>query len=60
MNKFIKNIIAFSLKNKAFTFIWVGILAVLGFFSFKSDIDVLDTPFSGLECGIATPSLRTI
>lgn len=36
MNKFIKNIIAFSLKNKAFTFIWVGILAVLGFFRFKS------------------------
>ena len=36
MNKFIRNIIAFSLKNKAFTFIWVGILAVLGFISFKS------------------------
>ncbi|WP_312765671.1 CusA/CzcA family heavy metal efflux RND transporter [Epilithonimonas sp.] len=36
MNKFIKNIIAFSLKNKAFTFIWVAILAVAGFISFKN------------------------
>lgn len=36
MNKFIKNIIAFSLKNKAFTFIWVAVLAVAGFISFKN------------------------
>ncbi len=36
MNKFIKNIIAFSLKNKAFTFIWVAILAVAGFISFRN------------------------
>jgi cobalt-zinc-cadmium resistance protein CzcA len=36
MNKFIKNIIAFSLKNKAFTFIWVAILAISGFISFKN------------------------
>ncbi|MGX9986520.1 efflux RND transporter permease subunit [Soonwooa purpurea] len=36
MNKFIKNIIAFSLKNKVFTFIWVGLLAVAGFISFKN------------------------
>lgn len=36
MNKFIKNIIAFSLKNKAFTFFWVGILAIAGFISFKN------------------------
>ncbi|KQR93705.1 cation transporter [Chryseobacterium sp. Leaf180] len=36
MNKFIKNIISFSLKNKAFTFVWVGILAVAGFISFKN------------------------
>ncbi|MCW2118989.1 efflux RND transporter permease subunit [Flavobacterium sp. 7A] len=36
MNKFIKNIIAFSLKNKAFTFFWVGLLAVLGFISFSN------------------------
>ncbi|MBF8457335.1 efflux RND transporter permease subunit [Kaistella sp. G5-32] len=36
MNKFIKNIIAFSLKNKAFTFIWVSILAIGGFISFKN------------------------
>ncbi len=36
MNKFIKNIIAFSLKNKAFTFVWVGILAIAGFVSFKN------------------------
>ncbi|WP_313030054.1 CusA/CzcA family heavy metal efflux RND transporter [Soonwooa sp.] len=36
MNKFIKNIISFSLKNKVFTFIWVAILAVSGFISFKN------------------------
>lgn len=36
MNKFIKNIIAFSLKNKAFTFFWVAILAISGFISFKN------------------------
>ncbi len=36
MNKFIKNIIAFSLKNKAFTFFWFGLLAVAGFISFKN------------------------
>ena len=36
MNKFIKSIIGFSLKNKAFTFIWVAILAVAGFISFKN------------------------
>ncbi len=36
MNKFIKNIIAFSLKNKAFTFVWIGILAIVGFISFKN------------------------
>ncbi|OAZ05196.1 efflux RND transporter permease subunit [Flavobacterium succinicans] len=36
MNQFIQNIIAFSLKNKAFTFFWVGLLAVAGFISFKN------------------------
>ena len=36
MNKFIKNIIAFSIKNKAFTFFWVGLLAVSGFIAFKN------------------------
>lgn len=36
MNKFIKNIISFSIKNKAFTFFWVGILAIAGFISFKN------------------------
>jgi cobalt-zinc-cadmium resistance protein CzcA len=36
MNKFIKNIIAFSLKNKGFTFFWVGILAVSGFVAFQN------------------------
>ena len=36
MNKFIKNIISFSLRNKAFTFFWVGLLAVAGFISFKN------------------------
>ncbi len=34
MNKFIKSIIAFSLKNKFFTFFWVGIIAVAGVYSF--------------------------
>lgn len=34
MNKFIKNIISFSLKNKFFTFFWVGIIALAGIFSF--------------------------
>ena len=34
MNKFIKNIISFSLKNRLFTFFWVGIIAVAGIFSF--------------------------
>jgi len=36
MTKFIKNIIAFSLKNRFFTFFWVGLLAVMGFISFKN------------------------
>ena len=36
MNKFIRNIIGFSLKNKAFTFIWVAILGLIGFISFKN------------------------
>ena len=35
MNKFIKNIVAFSLKNKAFTFFWVGVLVISGFVAFK-------------------------
>ncbi|WP_132050857.1 efflux RND transporter permease subunit [Pseudocnuella soli] len=34
MNKFIRNIIAFSLKNRAFTFFWVGLLAIAGIFSY--------------------------
>ncbi|MBL0310502.1 MAG: efflux RND transporter permease subunit [Bacteroidetes bacterium] len=34
MNNFIKNIISFSLKNKFFTFFWVGILVIAGTFSF--------------------------
>lgn len=36
MNKFIKNIIAFSLKNKPFTFFWVGVLVISGFVAFKN------------------------
>jgi heavy metal efflux system protein len=36
MNKFIRSIIAFSLKNRAFTFFWVGILVIAGFISFKN------------------------
>jgi cobalt-zinc-cadmium resistance protein CzcA len=34
MNKFIKNIIAFSLKNRFFTFFWVGILVIAGVVSY--------------------------
>src|SRR3954464_9983550 len=34
MNKFIKNIIAFSLKNKFFTFFWVGLLIAVGVISY--------------------------
>lgn len=34
MGRFIKNIIAFSLKNKFFTFFWVGILVIGGVISF--------------------------
>jgi cobalt-zinc-cadmium resistance protein CzcA len=34
MNGFIKNIIGFSLKNKFFTFFWVGILVIAGTVSF--------------------------
>ncbi|MBZ4188986.1 efflux RND transporter permease subunit [Niabella beijingensis] len=36
MNRFIKGIITFSLKNRVFTFVWVGLLAVAGFISFRS------------------------
>ena len=35
MNKFIKNIIAFSLKNRMFTFLWVSILVIAGVIAFK-------------------------
>src|ERR1051325_2285764 len=34
--KFIKNIIAFSLANKIFTFVWVGILIVAGIISYMN------------------------
>jgi cobalt-zinc-cadmium resistance protein CzcA len=34
MDKFIKNIIAFSLKNKFFTFFWVGLLVLAGIISY--------------------------
>ncbi len=36
MNKFINNIIAFSLKNKGFTFFWVGVIVLAGYISFKN------------------------
>jgi cobalt-zinc-cadmium resistance protein CzcA len=36
LNKLIKNIIAFSLKNKPFTFFWVTILIISGFVAFKN------------------------
>ncbi len=35
MNKFIKNIIVFSLKNKAFTFFWVAVLVIAGVVAFN-------------------------
>jgi len=34
MNNLIKNIISFSLKNKFFTFFWVGVLVIAGIYSF--------------------------
>jgi len=34
MNKFIQNIVAFSLKNRFFTFFWVGLLVVAGVYSY--------------------------
>jgi cobalt-zinc-cadmium resistance protein CzcA len=36
MNKFIRNIVAFSLKNKLFTFFWVSILIVAGWISYMN------------------------
>jgi cobalt-zinc-cadmium resistance protein CzcA len=36
MTKFIRNIIAFSLKNRAFTFFWVGVLVVAGIIAFRT------------------------
>ena len=34
MNRFLRNIIAFSLKNRFFTFFWVGILVIAGIYSY--------------------------
>jgi len=34
MNKFIKNILAFSLANRFFTFFWVGLLTLAGVISY--------------------------
>ncbi len=36
MTRFIRNIIAFSLKNKAFTFFWVGALVIAGVVAFQN------------------------
>ncbi|MBT1707587.1 CusA/CzcA family heavy metal efflux RND transporter [Fulvivirgaceae bacterium PWU5] len=36
MNKLIKNIVAFSLKNRFFTFFWVGIMIVAGIVSYRN------------------------
>ncbi len=36
MNKLIRNIIGFSLKNRLFTFFWVGLLIVGGWISYRS------------------------
>lgn len=34
MNKFLRGILAFSLKNRFFTFFWVGIIVIAGIFSY--------------------------
>lgn len=34
MNNFIKNILSFSLKNRFFTFFWVGLLVIAGIISY--------------------------
>ena len=36
MNRFIKNIVAFSLKNRFFTFFWVAIMIIAGAVSYKN------------------------
>ena len=36
MNKFIRKIISFSLKNRTFTLLWVGILTLAGIIAFKN------------------------
>ena len=36
MNKLIKNILGFSLRNKMFTFFWVGIVVIAGVISYKN------------------------
>lgn len=36
MTKFIRGIISFSLKNRAFTFIWVALLVAAGWFSYRT------------------------
>jgi len=36
MNKLIKNIIGFSLRNKMFTFFWIGIVVIAGVISYKN------------------------
>ena len=36
MNKFIKGIVGFSLRNRAFTFFWVGLVTLAGIISYNS------------------------
>ena len=36
MNKLIKNIIGFSLRNKMFTFFWVGVVVIAGIISYRN------------------------
>src|SRR4051794_36533588 len=36
MNKLIKNIVAFSLKNQFFTFFWVAIMVLAGIVSYRN------------------------
>lgn len=36
MKKLIKSIVGFSLKNKPFTFFWVGVLVISGFIAFRN------------------------
>lgn len=54
MDKFIKNIISFSLKNKLFVFFMTGILAVAGVYSFMKTPIVAFPDFTNTQIRIIT------